>query len=831
MTGSNIQLELAESYVQLTGKNIFLTGKAGTGKTTFLKEIQKKSSKRMIVVAPTGVAAINAGGVTIHSFFQLPFGPILPGQSARRPERKTGFDKIRRFSKEKINIMKSLDLLIIDEISMVRADLLDGIDETLRRFKDRNKAFGGVQLLMIGDLQQLSPVVKNEEWEILRDYYDSAFFFSSRALKKTDYITILLKQIYRQTDQAFIEILNKVRTNKADKDTIDLLNKRYIPDFIDQDHEGYIILATHNAQAAGINKKRLDKLESPAIFVTGETEGEFPEYSYPTDIHLELKVGAQVMFIKNDPSFEKEYYNGKIGIISEIEEDEIWIRCEGEDNLISLERHEWENVKYHIDNETSEIKEEIIGRFIQFPLKLAWALTIHKSQGLTFEKAIIDARSAFAHGQVYVALSRCKSLEGLVLNAPIRIDSFINNEKVAGFTNSAEKNHPDFKSLAEAKRIYEYELVRELFDFSKIAYSFSGLHNKIRNFKESLVLDVSPILEKILKRAESDIFTVSNKFHKQIQTHNRNNSELNENHVLNERIKKAAEYFSGKTKPILQTLINLQYETDNKEIRKQLERNLLELIELLHVKVACLEECKSGFSVNKYLNIRAKSEIEPSVKRSKLNEPLPDTSEKLENPGIYAELIKWRNRISSSQNIPPYRVAHVKTLKNISNYLPVNISELKKIKGMGKKSVEKYGAEILSIISEDVIPVMDLGENEENKIRKSKKKDSVLISYNLFRTGKSIEEIAAERDLTTGTIESHLSKKIASGDLNIFEIMEEERVNKLLSHFNSTKDGSFSKTKEKFGDEFSYSEIRYVFSHKEFLEKVDIEDEKSRGYN
>ncbi len=832
MTGSNFQLDLAESYVQLTGKNIFLTGKAGTGKTTFLKEIRKKSSKRMIVVAPTGVAAINAGGVTIHSFFQLAFGPIVPGQQGSGQSGKKPFDKIRRFSKEKIRIMKSLDLLIIDEISMVRADLLDGIDETLRRFKDRNKVFGGVQLLMIGDLQQLAPVVKNEEWEILRDYYDSAFFFSSRALKKTDYITILLKKIYRQSDQAFIDILNKVRTNTADSETLKTLNERYIPGYIDQNHDGYIILATHNHQAASINKKRLDELKNPSVILSGDSEGDFPEYSFPTDIHLELKVDAQVMFIKNDPSPDKEYFNGKIGVISEIEEDEIWIRCEGEDNLISLGKHEWENVKYHIDEETAEIKEEIVGRFIQFPLKLAWAITIHKSQGLTFEKTIIDARSAFAHGQVYVALSRCKSLEGLVLNAPLRIESFITNEKVAGFTRSAEENHPDEQSLSEARRKYERELIEELFDFSNIAQSLSGLLYKSRNFKGSLTEDISIQLENISKMANKDIFTVSDTFYRQIQGLNNKQVDLKQNPALNERILKASNYFSGKIKLIIQEIPGIHFETDNKEIRKQLDKKKVELEELLSIKLLCLEGCSTGFSVDKYLDIRAKSELEPEIKREKAGKPFPDTSDKLNHPDIYAELIKWRNHVSKSLKVPPYRVAHIKTLKNIANHLPVNLSDLGKIKGMGKKGIEKYGAEILRIVTDRSGHAIQLNSTEEGgmPVPKNKKPEKIHtseISFGLFRQGKSVKEIAMERNLTTGTIETHLSKKIASGELDILELMDKNKVNRLLSHFRSSGEGSFSETKELFKDEFSYGEIRFVFSYKEFLDKKNIQERSS----
>jgi len=396
---NNPQLKLAYEFVQHTGRNVFLTGKAGTGKTTFLHNLKKESSKRMIVVAPTGVAAINAGGVTIHSFFQLPFGPQLPYNNSPENKQKS---IIRRFSKEKINIIRSVDLLIIDEISMVRSDLLDGIDGTLRRFKNRNLPFGGVQLLMIGDLQQLAPVVKNDEWNLLRDHYNTAFFFGSLALQKTDYISIELTHVYRQSDERFIKTLNKVRNNTIDNEVIETLNARYNPD-IDSLGAGHIILTTHNAKARQINDSRLKKLPNKSFSFTADIKGTFPDHSYPNDLMLVLKKDAQVMFIKNDPSPEKQFFNGKIGRIIDIDSDSITVQCDGDDEPIFVEKLFWEKIAYSLDDKTQEINEVVEGMFFQYPLKLAWAITIHKSQGLTFENAIIDAQDAFAHGQVYVA--------------------------------------------------------------------------------------------------------------------------------------------------------------------------------------------------------------------------------------------------------------------------------------------------------------------------------------------------------------------------------------------------------------------------------------------
>jgi ATP-dependent exoDNAse (exonuclease V) alpha subunit len=408
----NPQLQMAYNFLELTNQNVFLTGKAGTGKTTFLQNLKRNSPKRMVVLAPTGVAAINAGGATIHSFFQMPFGPHIPELTLVQDE-KNGDRAIFKLNKMKIDIIRTLDLLIIDEISMVRADLLDGIDEVLRRYRNTTRPFGGVQLLMIGDLQQLAPVVKDDEWNILKAYYETAFFFSSRALRKTSYITVELKHIYRQSDRFFIDILNQIRNNRVSQETFIELNKRYIPGFTPNEKDGYITLTTHNYQSNELNQFRLGQIAEKAFVPKATVEGNFPVHAYPTELELELKKGAQVMFVKNDPSPEKLYYNGKIGKITHIEDEIVYVNCPGDTDEIPVGRAEWQNTSYTIDNETKEIKETIEGTFVQYPLKLAWAITIHKSQGLTFEKVVIDAAQAFSHGQVYVALSRCKHLMAL----------------------------------------------------------------------------------------------------------------------------------------------------------------------------------------------------------------------------------------------------------------------------------------------------------------------------------------------------------------------------------------------------------------------------------
>ena len=442
----NKELRNAWEFAEHTGISIFLTGKAGTGKTTFLRTLKEHSSKRMIVVAPTGVAAINAGGVTIHSFFQLPLSPYVPG---------TTFKDRYDFGKEKRRIIRTLDMLVIDEISMVRSDLLDAIDNVLRRYRDPTLPFGGVQLLMIGDLHQLTPVVTPRDEELLRPYYDTPYFFGSHALQQTSYVTIQLTHVYRQQDQAFIDILNHVRDGVPTAEDLARLNARCKPMFIPKAEEGYIRLTTHNRMADSYNDNELHKLPGKRYVFKAEIEKEFPESSYPADVNLELKQGAQVMFIKNDPSPLHLYYNGRIGHVVGFEEGKIVVKCPGDDYTISVEPAEWENTRYAINEETKVIEPQVLGVFRQYPLRLAWAITIHKSQGLTFEHAIIDASASFASGQVYVALSRCKSLEGLVLASQIQPRNIIGdarvNDYIARQQSEAEKSIEALPALKEEK--------------------------------------------------------------------------------------------------------------------------------------------------------------------------------------------------------------------------------------------------------------------------------------------------------------------------------------------------------------------------------------------
>lgn len=692
---TNYELELAYEFVQGTNKNIFLTGKAGTGKTTFLHNLKNISPKRMIVVAPTGVAAINAGGVTIHSFFQMPFGPFIPDDVQN--ESSIGSQQsAKKFNRQKINLIKSLDLLVIDEISMVRADLLDGVDSVLRRYKDKTRPFGGVQLLMIGDLHQLAPIVKDDEWELLKEYYDTMFFFSSLSLKKSDYISIELKKIYRQEDEKFIAILNKVRENNLDNRSLEDLNNRYDPDITINSMEGAIILTTHNYSAQSINQKRLNQIDTKQFHFDANVEGEFAPYLFPTDEKLILKVGAQVMFIKNDSSREKLYYNGKIGIITKIEEGEIFVSSKEDDFEIIVHREEWQNTKYELDKDTKEIQEKVIGTFIQYPLKLAWAITIHKSQGLTFEKAIIDANSAFAFGQVYVALSRCKSLDGLYLSSPISDNSIVKDQTISEYTQNLGQNTPTHEHLEESKFQYNKTLVFEWFDFSILRQK---LNNLMKNFKYNLQNTNPKVLESLTSMENSiisDILSISNKFEVQLNKLMSEKNCFDYNSKLQEKIKKATSYFQEKIDQIIfKTLRDLEIETDNKALKKMIEDNINQVYEESFIKYSCMK--LNRFDSKKYLETKAKSSIDiPVLKIPKKTV----SSQSLKHQKLYNRLKQWRNKTAYENELEVYRVLQVKSMNEIVEKLPKTLAELGKINGIGKQKLKTYGQDILNIVLE-----------------------------------------------------------------------------------------------------------------------------------
>ena len=717
---TNPQLELAFNFLEYTGTSIFLTGKAGTGKTTFLRKLKRESPKRMVVIAPTGIAAINAGGVTIHSFFQIPFAPYVPESSFSTNGQAT---YRFRFGKEKINIIRSMDLLVIDEISMVRADLLDAVDEMLRRYRDRHKPFGGVQLLMIGDLQQLAPVVKDEEWQMLKKYYDTPYFFSSRALKQTEYCTIELKTVYRQSDGAFLDLLNRIRENHCDPQVLEALNRRYLPDFQPRKEEGYIRLVTHNYQAQRINNYELEQLPGRSYAFRATIDGKFPEYSYPTDELLELKKGAQVMFVKNDSSGEHRYYNGMIGEVTDLSADSIEVRAKDSTATFLLQEEEWANAKYVLDEESKEIVEDIEGTFRQFPLKLAWAITIHKSQGLTFERAIIDASSSFAHGQTYVALSRCKTLEGLVLSAPLSAKAVISDRAVDRFTEEARRNEPDEDRFHSLQRTYFHELLSGLFDFRPLEQSLQRYVRLIDEHLYKLYPKQLAAYKAEAERFHEKVVIVAQKFGMQYNRLIDAAQNYATDETLQERIAAGAGYFKKEMEPQYLVLIKERVlATDNKELKKQLNTAKEELNTLFLLKDDLLAYVIAhGFRTAEYLRQKAilsigdsalsgkedlkrrglLDAVEKNIRERKKKEsatPAVQVPSDVLHPELYDRLVAWRNSEASRLGLPVYTVIQQKAILGISNLLPADKAMLVRIPYFGKKGVEKYGDIILEMV-------------------------------------------------------------------------------------------------------------------------------------
>ena len=717
---SNEQLDLAWQFVERTGVNVFLTGKAGTGKTTFLRRLKERSPKRMVVVAPTGVAAINAGGVTIHSFFQFPLAPYIPGGSFNTKDEKY------RFSKEKKNIIRTLDLLVIDEISMVRADLLDQIDAVLRLHKDRHRPFGGVQLLMIGDLSQLAPVVKDSEWTLLREYYRTPYFFGSHALQQTQHVTIELTHVYRQTDHTFINILNEVRENRLTPESLALLNSRvvesgkmmaegsspednfHLSSFnFPLDSDGTIRLTTHNATANRYNEERMDALKGVRFSFKAQVSGTFPESSYPAEEKLVLKKGCQVMFLKND-SQGSRYYNGKLGIVSAIDAERICV-CGIDDGVeIEVEPDVWTNARYVIDKETKEIREEIEGEFRQYPLRLAWAITVHKSQGLTFDRAVLDVNAAFAAGQVYVALSRCRSLEGLVLTAPLSPLSVKTDVLVTDYMNmELEQAQYTAGHLSALERDYYLAMLTELFSFKTLEADF---HRMLRLIDEHLY-KVYPLLLKEYKlageRMAKEIIGVSATFYRQYAVLVMESADYAADPLLAERIHKAATYFVEKLDELLRPLIEYAaLDSDNREVKERLTEASYNFKQSFGQKHHLLTRVvANGFNVATYLKDKAMGLLgaDQATKRertkSKAQEKIEvDRNADIRHPRLFYKLRAWRSERADELGRPAYGVLTQKALIGITNELPTSGRELLRMPGFGKKSLEMFGKEILAIV-------------------------------------------------------------------------------------------------------------------------------------
>lgn len=708
----NSELRHAWDFVEHTSISIFLTGKAGTGKTTFLRTLKEKSSKRSIIVAPTGVAAINAGGMTIHSFFQLPLSPFVPEVNF-----KNRFD----YSKEKRKIIRTLDLLIIDEISMVRSDVLDAIDSVLRRFREHEKPFGGVQLLMIGDLQQLTPVVTPEDEVILQRYYDTSYFFGSKALRSISYVTIELTHVYRQQDEEFITLLNNIREGQVSETDLKRLNERFNPNFEPEVGSDYIRLTTHNKMAESYNEEQLHNLPSKACTFIAEADGNFPEYNYPADFKLTLKRGAQVMFIRNDNN--GRYYNGRIGHVTHIDNEKILVLCPGDDKEIEVQQETWENTKYSLNEKTKQIEAEVQGTFKQYPLRLAWAITIHKSQGLTFEHAIIDAQSSFAAGQVYVALSRCKTLEGLILASPISSSAIINDSQVTNYiSHQTEEAEKSIAALPTLKAEYYRQLLLELFSFTDLKACEDALYRVLTEYfykyPKIITLHKMAIID-----LDERIMSISSKWKGIIC--NMTTDQLHEDDFL-QRVKKGALYFHSQLTEIFSHLLDMTkgVQSNNKIAHKRFDNNYADLLQTYVVKHELLESIiEKGFSINGYLAAKQEAIL------NSLNE---------------------------------------KTGRNRKN----------KIEETAPKA-----------------PKISTGE----------------VTFNLFKTGKSIEEIAKERSLTPATIQGHLIPYIQKGEIKLNEVIDEEKAKTILQKLQlAGKEASLKAIKLLCPADITYTDILLI---------------------
>lgn len=718
---------LAWNIIEKTSANLFLTGKAGTGKTTFLKQLKEKSPKRMVVLAPTGIAAINAGGMTIHSFFQLPFSPYIPGITFGSGEQKR-----YQFSKLKRNIIRSIDLLVIDEISMVRSDLLDAIDSVLRQYRKRHDLpFGGVQLLMIGDLQQLAPVVTAQEEHLLKEHYDTPFFFSSNALKQVGYLTVELKKVYRQQDEQFISLLNQIRENRASDATLQALNQRFIPNFEAPKNSNFIRLTTHNAPAQQINEQQLAALPSRAFSYTAEVEDNFPESSYPADFMLTLKPGAQVMFIKNDP--QHRFYNGMIGEVIGVKPDEegdkIIVRSKDSDEEFELEKMEWVNAKYTINEETKEIEETVEGKFRQYPLRLAWAITIHKSQGLTFEHAIIDASHSFTHGQTYVALSRCKTLEGMVLSQPLSRGAIISSQTVDAF--NSQLAAPTQEQISYLEQQYVLHCIGELFDFYAISGSYEHLMRCLVEFfnnKYPRVVSEYQKLQVVLK----SLIGVSDKFRLQYTRMLSQNPDILQAE-LQERIHKGAEYFFDKIGILSDLIRKSNLDTDNKVAKKQFQDRFSVFSEDVKLKERLLKYERSAvFMVTDYLKKKAQFML------------LDEMGEGASSSAGYSSGRKARK---------------------------------------SKKSNEP---------KEPKIPTKE-------------------VSFNLYQQGMTVDQIAAERGFTKGTIIGHLTSYVKEGKVGLRALISSAHEKKIREFMEVHPEMEhFSEIKEALGTGIDYYEIKLI---------------------
>ncbi len=812
----NEVFDLAFGFVTETSENIFLTGKAGTGKTTFLKYLKEHCAKNIVVAAPTGVAAINAGGVTLHSLFQLPFFPFLPTK-----QNKDELLGKMKFNKQRQLLLRKMELLVIDEISMVRADVMDAIDTILRSVR-RNHAtpFGGVQLLCIGDLYQLPPVAQRHEWQVLQEYYASPFFFDSLVIHEQMPLLIELDKIFRQKQDSFVRLLNKVRNNAMDEDDYVDLHTRYSPGYRPAFDDKYITLTSHNNQADGINTRELEKLFGQVFTYKAEVSDDFPPHMFPADADLLLKEGAQVMFLKND-NIQKRYFNGKIGTIKYLEKDNIIVEADGFE--INVGKETWENTRYTLNKADGKLEQETLGTFTQFPLRLAWAITIHKSQGLTFDKVMIDAGAAFSSGQVYVALSRCTSLDGIVLLSKIPASAIYSNDHVIKGQQALTHRGSLAERFVGARQVFTQQLLESIFSFNEISLGFSHLLYQVKahseNFNQSgmdWLLDIEQLF-----RADK---AVGIKFIGHITLMMKDEAVIEKNSNLQKRISDAAGHFEKKLEVLLAALKNQPLVTEHKDAANLVNEALLETAFAVHVAHYYIQYCKAPFEIASFLKHKLNF-VQPRFNISAYASGKKQELSNTPHAELFETLKRWRDMACEESGLPIYMIANLQSLKDLVTYLPLNKKDLLKISGFGKAKADKYGDDILEVIetycrSNNIPSNIDAVLPNPKKEAKAKpatapRPDSKLVSFELFRSGKSVPEIALERSYAITTIEGHLTYYIETGELNVGDVVDEKVQSEVMQVIKENESATLQQLKDLLPTA-GYSQIKMILAAQKF---------------